>query len=146
MPQLIDQPEPLTGKPPISEKKLAANRANAQKSTGPRTDAGKAVSRRNAAKHFMTGDGIVLPAEMDDQIEREIAAVAARLAPVDDYDWRLVREAAVAGVRFDRVAQIQEANLVLQGRACIWILAFHEAVRPADTRRSLRSMREGSCR
>jgi hypothetical protein len=32
-------------------KQQAASRANAQKSTGPRTSAGKAVSRFNALKH-----------------------------------------------------------------------------------------------
>jgi len=36
---------------PISEKKLQANRANANKSTGPKTSAGKAAVRRNALKH-----------------------------------------------------------------------------------------------
>src|SRR5688572_18721846 len=35
----------------ISERKLAANRANAQKSTGPRTDAGKRKSSLNAQTH-----------------------------------------------------------------------------------------------
>ncbi|MEO8488040.1 MAG: hypothetical protein ABI585_17060, partial [Betaproteobacteria bacterium] len=37
----------------------------------------------------------------------------AKLQPVDDYDWRLVREAAIGSVRFDRLVQVQEANLVL---------------------------------
>ena len=35
---------------PISEKRLAANRANAQKSTGPRTPEGRAKSSRNATE------------------------------------------------------------------------------------------------
>lgn len=35
----------------ISQRKLQANRANAKCSTGPRTEAGKAASRRNALKH-----------------------------------------------------------------------------------------------
>lgn len=38
-------------KRPISERKLQANRANAKRSTGPRTEAGRAASRRNALKH-----------------------------------------------------------------------------------------------
>jgi hypothetical protein len=35
----------------ISERKLKANRENAQKSTGPKTLRGKSFSRRNALKH-----------------------------------------------------------------------------------------------
>jgi hypothetical protein len=37
-----------------SAAQIAANRANAQNSTGPRTEAGKAASSRNALKHGMT--------------------------------------------------------------------------------------------
>lgn len=48
-------------KQPISERKLQANRANAKRSTGPKTDAGKAASRRNALKHGILGCSIDLP-------------------------------------------------------------------------------------
>jgi hypothetical protein len=40
---------------PVSPKRLAANRANAAKSTGPRTPQGKAHSSQNARKHIFTG-------------------------------------------------------------------------------------------
>jgi len=40
---------------PVSLKRLAANRANAAKSTGPRTPQGKAHSSQNARKHIFTG-------------------------------------------------------------------------------------------
>jgi hypothetical protein len=39
---------------PVSPKRLAANRANAAKSTGPRTPQGKAHSSQNARKHIFT--------------------------------------------------------------------------------------------
>ncbi|MCX6630795.1 MAG: hypothetical protein NTW28_24530, partial [Candidatus Solibacter sp.] len=38
---------------PVSDKRLAANRANALKSTGPRTRAGKAKVSRNACRHYL---------------------------------------------------------------------------------------------
>ena len=42
-------------------KQIAANRRNAQKSTGPRTTAGKAKTRLNPLKHGLTAETIVLP-------------------------------------------------------------------------------------
>ena len=41
----------------------AANRRNAQKSTGPRTPQGRAASRLNALKHGLTACHLVLPTE-----------------------------------------------------------------------------------
>jgi hypothetical protein len=62
----------------ISERKLAANRLNAAKSTGPRTDEGKAASARNAITHGFSAQtcaGVVLGGE--DQIEFNAFADAA---------------------------------------------------------------------
>lgn len=45
----------------ISESRLAANRRNALRSTGPRTAAGKKQSRLNACRHGLTSQVVVLP-------------------------------------------------------------------------------------
>jgi hypothetical protein len=53
-------------KKPISEKRLQANRANAKRSTGPKTAAGKALVRRNALKHGLLSRTIsLLPNEAE---------------------------------------------------------------------------------
>ncbi len=44
-------------------KQTKANRRNAQKSTGPRTDDGKKASRMNALKHGLSAKQIVIPGE-----------------------------------------------------------------------------------
>ena len=46
-----------------SPAQIAANRANAQKSTGPRSVEGKSASRFNALKHGMDAASIVIPGE-----------------------------------------------------------------------------------
>ena len=51
----------LSMKRRISERKLQANRANAKRSTGPRTEAGKAASCRNALKHGILSRAVDLP-------------------------------------------------------------------------------------
>jgi hypothetical protein len=52
---------------------IAANRRNALKSTGPRTEAGKSVSKMNAVRHGIDARSCVLPGEDPD----EFAALAA---------------------------------------------------------------------
>jgi hypothetical protein len=49
-----DEPFEKEDKPAISGRKLAANRVNAQRSTGPKTQQGKEKSKFNAVKHGLT--------------------------------------------------------------------------------------------
>jgi hypothetical protein len=44
----------------VSEKQLIANRKNAQKSTGPKTEEGKAISSKNALKHGLRSHEVIL--------------------------------------------------------------------------------------
>lgn len=62
----------------ISERKLLANRANAKKSTGPRTERGKACSSRNAVTHgLFCKKGLFAPDGAP--IDPELRAMWARL-------------------------------------------------------------------
>jgi hypothetical protein len=49
--------------PLTTEKQIAANRMNAQRSTGPKSSEGKAVSRLNAVTHGLTATQTLLPGE-----------------------------------------------------------------------------------
>jgi hypothetical protein len=65
----------------VSEAKLAANRRNAQKSTGPRTPEGKDRSRLNALDHGCCAKTLILPGEEPEELERRQAAWSARFQP-----------------------------------------------------------------
>ncbi len=85
-----------------SAARVAANRANAQKSTGPRTPEGKARSRANAYRHGMAGAGVVLPPDQAEAVAAAEADLVRDLRPRGRMGLILARQAAAAAVRLDR--------------------------------------------
>ena len=55
-----------------SERKIEANRRNAQRSTGPKTEEGKDKVRLNALKHGLCAETIVLPHEDADAYQQRL--------------------------------------------------------------------------
>jgi len=94
-----------------SEARIAANRANAMKSTGPRTAEGKERSRANSYKHGLTGSGVVLPAEDAEEIRRRSEGFQAEFGPATEAGRALVRRAAMLSIRLERCA-VQEAAAI----------------------------------
>ena len=78
----------------LSESKLRANQANARRSTGPRSAAGKAASRFNALKHGLCAAQAVMPSEPEEAFEALRDDLAARLAPDSEAERLLVEQAA----------------------------------------------------
>lgn len=64
-------------------KQIAANRANAQRSTGPRTAAGKARSSQNAFKHGLSLN-LPLSAEMPSRLKALLTELVGANANQDD--------------------------------------------------------------
>jgi hypothetical protein len=64
----------------ISYPQIEADRRNALKSTGPKTEAGKQASRRNAVRHGLTAETVIAALEDAEDYKAFEAAVAA------DYD------------------------------------------------------------
>ncbi len=85
-----------------SPARLAANRANASRSTGPRTEEGKAASRGNALKHGLTGSGVVIPAEDAGRVADRMRSFEAELGPTGEVGRALVGRAALLSVRLER--------------------------------------------
>ena len=98
----------------VSDKQLEANRANAQKSTGPRTEEGKRRSSLNATRHGLTGQVIVVPEENLAAFNKFTAAQVANLDPGDDNERQLAQSWAVIQHRINH-AQTIEYNLYTKG-------------------------------
>jgi hypothetical protein len=76
---------------PVSEAQLAANQANAQKSTGPRTPEGKNVSRLNGVRHRVTQQVMIMPEpQMEAYLEFHKAQQEAH-APANPIEKQLVQ-------------------------------------------------------
>ena len=87
---------------------LQANRRNAQLSTGPRTDAGKAASSRNAVKHNLTGATFaILPGEDVDAFERLAREYRDEWKPKSPHELFLVNRMVQARWRLDRIARME---------------------------------------
>jgi hypothetical protein len=99
---------------PSSKRKLAANRANAQKSIGPVTAAGKEAASQNAFKHGLCGKFHVLScedqSEYDDLFNRFVEAEK----PFDDVERELVAKMARHTWMSERAVRCQEACFLVQ--------------------------------
>ena len=102
---------PQTDLPALSPRKLAAQRANAQKSTGPRTVEGMAASRLNALKHgFFARD--VVNSELDGPARAEefyslLDALLEEFQPQSARERILVDEVAASCWRMRRIMRYE---------------------------------------
>jgi hypothetical protein len=93
---------------PISEKRLAANRANALKSTGPRTPEGRARSAQNARKHGFTASKFTIVKVEDAQdLENLKADCVDTYQPVNSQELYALERIALAQFSMLRVAQLE---------------------------------------
>ena len=91
---------------PTSNARIEANRRNSQKSTGPKTAAGKAASRLNAFQHGMAGMGDVLgPGEEARTIADRAESFARELGAVGATGRVFAHRAALLSVRLERLAE-----------------------------------------
>jgi hypothetical protein len=90
----------------ISEARAKANRQNAGKSTGPKTAAGKTISRLNAATHGVLSSLQVLPhVERQRDWEAHREALFADLKPVGYLETALAERITLYFWRLGRVAR-----------------------------------------
>src|ERR1039458_1148846 len=97
---------------------LTANRSNAQRSTGPRTEEGKAASRFNALKHGIDARSLVIPGEDPSALEAlalEYHQQFNPFGPLEDYLVQTIVQADWNRRRYTRV-EAQIFQLLLANR------------------------------
>ena len=101
----------------ISEKQLAANRENAKKSTGPKTEETKKIVSQNALRHGLTGQVTLMPDEDRIAHDNFCAAIVASLFPEGALEIQLAHAIAEDNWRANRGRAV-ETNLFALGAFC----------------------------
>jgi hypothetical protein len=93
---------------------IEANRHNALKSTGPKTEDGKQRSRRNALRHGFTAETVIEPLESRDEYRAFEAAILTEYLPQTPVEQELVRRLASLFWRLRRATSIETVLLRVQ--------------------------------
>jgi hypothetical protein len=96
-----------------SQKQIDANRRNAQRSTGPITEAGKAVAKFNALRHGMTAESAVLPFEDHLAYAMLREALLSHYAPANIAEELLVDVVANSYWRLLRARRVETSTMKL---------------------------------
>lgn len=92
-----------------SDRQIVANRLNALQSTGPKSDAGRAASRRNALKHGLTARSLIIEGEDPDLFEDLRTSLFATYQPTGVVEDQLVDMMAGILWRLRRVPALEAA-------------------------------------
>jgi hypothetical protein len=93
-----------------TEAQIEANRRNAQLSTGPRTDEGKAAVSQNAIKHGLRSRKVLLPDEDPNEYAELYAGLIAEWQPETTTEADLVERMAIAKWKAIRCEEIESHN------------------------------------
>jgi len=98
-----------------SPRKIAANRSNSRKSTGPKTARGKRHSRRNALKHGILSNALLIRegpgAEDQAAFDKSLLSLRHAHKPGNDREEQVVEEIAICDWRLARCLRC-EAGLI----------------------------------
>jgi len=108
----------------MSPEQIEANQRNAQKSTGPSTPEGKAVSKMNAVKHGILSSKVVVRGLRIKESSREFAALRQRfwneLSPVGPLEEMLVDEIVTTHWRLRRALTAESGEIALSVDGGYW--------------------------
>ncbi|MGE3511472.1 MAG: hypothetical protein AB7N65_21590 [Vicinamibacterales bacterium] len=91
-----------------SERQIAANRANARRSTGPKTEAGKEIAKLNAVRHGGLSPLPVIPeVETRDAWQQHLDGTLESLRPMSHLETVLAERVALLLWRMNRVVRFE---------------------------------------
>jgi len=94
-----------------SDRKVAANRRNAQKSVGPKTPSGKAIASMNALKHGLSSRKPLIPGENEADFVEFSTQWVNHLQPLGPHQQMLAEQIVMAAWQLRRVPML-EAGLL----------------------------------
>jgi hypothetical protein len=94
---------------PVSERKLRANRLNAQQSTGPKSKAGKDRSSKNASTHLLFSPDLLLPSEDETLFLSLRNSLLHTLSPQNLLELSIVDELVAAKWKLLRLQSAESA-------------------------------------
>jgi hypothetical protein len=109
-----------------TEAQLAANRQNAQLSSGPASAEGKNRSSHNAVKTGLTGQTVLLPTDNVEAYQAHVARLQKQFSPATDEERTLVQALADTEWRLLRIPSL-EAGILAVGRCKLADLYPNEA-------------------
>lgn len=96
-----------------SDRKSSANRDNAKKSTGPKSEAGKSVVSQNARTHGLLSRNLIVEGESQEEFSQLLAELADEFQPVGLVEHALVERVGIALWRQRRLVRAESAEVSL---------------------------------
>src|SRR5271165_5434518 len=94
-----------------SQKKIEANRRNAERSAGPKSQDGKCRSRLNGLKHGMRANLLVLPGEDREACQARVDGWLESLGPRNEAERYLAERSARITLQLDRIERAHLARV-----------------------------------
>jgi len=135
-----------------SERKLEANRANAQLSTGPQSPEGKAASAQNARRHGLTAHQLFIPPDRQDDFQSLLNNLHHQIQPQGEIELQYFNQLLHAAWNLTIARELHASALSLLDepridRAARYIAQFersfaraHKALREAQTNRAIATL------
>ena len=114
-----------------TQKQIEANRQNSRKSTGPKTPAGKAESKKNAMKHGLLAEEVVVRDEDPVEFAGAIESLFDEFQPQGSLEEQLVERVAACMWRLRRIYRV-EAGIFTHESLTIELNRAEDAVRDVE--------------